>query len=666
MTLPAPKLDDRSFQDLVDDAKRYIQERCPEWTDHNVSDPGVTLVEAFAWMTDLLLYRLNRVPERVQIKFLDMIGLTLFPPSAATVGVDFRLTGPQEETVMVPAGTVVSTSRVAGAAPIEFTTVDDLEIDVADVAFVGTGDREGARENLTTRLGLTDDGFEMFSNEPQVGDALYVGFSRTVARHSVELRFGVIRGAGAGIRTQAPPIIWEAHVDGDWVACDWTDHTRGFNVDGTVQVHIPAGHQSVPVDGGDPVGMIRCRVKGITASERAREGMTPYQSSPQLVRVAGHVIGATVDAVNARFVESEILGESRGVSGQEFQLQHAPVVISDEAFLVTVARPLLDDEVETDGHDLPRTPAKEWEHETWELVSTFAESGPDDRHFVLDRATGTLRFGPMIREEDGSPRFYGATPAKGSVIRVPRYRVGGGRRGNVTAGAIQVLRTSVPSISSVANRLHGTGGADGETVEEGTARGPIELRARNRAVTTEDFELLTREADPQIRRARCIQDEDEPHAVRVLMVPAVGAPGRQLSLDDLEPSAETCERVQRYLDERRLVGTRVRPEPPEYAGLRGTGADRRRGAPRLVGRPRRRVAGALCPLRPAGRWPGRSRLGVRSGDPHRRGVRCAAACGGRRCRGVGGDRLLRLSGRDRRRGHGDHDGALPESARALA
>ena len=64
MSLPAPKLDDRSFQDLVDEAKRYIQERCPEWTDHNVSDPGVTLIEAFAWMTDLLLYRLNRVPER--------------------------------------------------------------------------------------------------------------------------------------------------------------------------------------------------------------------------------------------------------------------------------------------------------------------------------------------------------------------------------------------------------------------------------------------------------------------------------------------------------------------------------------------------------------------------------------------------------------------------
>ena len=454
MTLPAPRLDDRSFQDLVDDAKRYIQERCPEWTDHNVSDPGVTLVEAFAWMTDLMLYRLNRVPDRVQIKFLDMIGLTLFPPSAATVGVDFRLTAEQEDTVTVPAGTVVSTRRKPGDAPIEFTTVDELSIDVANVVFVGTGDRDGVSQNLTNRLGLADRGTAIFSSEPKVGDSLYIGFAQAVARHAVELRFTVVRGGGAGIRTEAPPIVWEALVDGDWVVCDWTDHTRGFNVDGTVEVHIPAGHQTQAVEDSsvERVGMIRCRVKGITATERARDRMTNYQSSPEVISVTGHVIGATVDAVNARFVESEILGESRGVSGQEFQLQHAPVVISDEAFLVTVARPVLADEIESDGHDLPRQAAEEWEHETWELVSTFAESGPDDRHFVLDRATGIVRFGPMIRQEDGSPRFYGARPAKGSVIRVPRYRVGGGRRGNVAPGTVQVLRSSIPSISSVTNR----------------------------------------------------------------------------------------------------------------------------------------------------------------------------------------------------------------------
>ena len=84
MPLPAPNLDDRRFQDLVDDAKRLVQRRCPEWTDHNVSDPGVTLIETFAYMVDQVLYRLNRVPERSYVTFLELMGVELFAAVGGT------------------------------------------------------------------------------------------------------------------------------------------------------------------------------------------------------------------------------------------------------------------------------------------------------------------------------------------------------------------------------------------------------------------------------------------------------------------------------------------------------------------------------------------------------------------------------------------------------
>lgn len=103
MPLPSPNLDDRRFQQFVDDAKRYIQQRAPEWTDHNVSDPGVTLVETVAHMADQIVYRLNRVPDKNHLAFLDLVGITLFPPSAARTDVTFWLSAPQEDAILVPA-----------------------------------------------------------------------------------------------------------------------------------------------------------------------------------------------------------------------------------------------------------------------------------------------------------------------------------------------------------------------------------------------------------------------------------------------------------------------------------------------------------------------------------------------------------------------------------
>src|ERR1700712_408070 len=126
MALPAPALDDRRFQDLVDDAKRLVQQRCPEWTDHNVSDPGVPLIELFAWMTEQVIYRVNRVPDRLHTTFLDLLGVTTFPATAARVPQTFWLSAPQPATVVVPGGTQVATPRPPSGDPVVFTTTDDL------------------------------------------------------------------------------------------------------------------------------------------------------------------------------------------------------------------------------------------------------------------------------------------------------------------------------------------------------------------------------------------------------------------------------------------------------------------------------------------------------------------------------------------------------------
>ena len=95
MTLQTPKLDDRKFQDIVSEARSKIPLYCPKWTDYNLSDPGITVIEMFAWMVDMLLYRLNRVPDKNYIKFMDMIGIRLEPPKPAVVDVTFRLSVPQ-------------------------------------------------------------------------------------------------------------------------------------------------------------------------------------------------------------------------------------------------------------------------------------------------------------------------------------------------------------------------------------------------------------------------------------------------------------------------------------------------------------------------------------------------------------------------------------------
>ena len=93
VSLPVPNLDDRKFQDIVDEAKRLIPSFCPEWTNHNLSDPGVALIELFAWMTEMTLFRLNQVPDAFYTRMLNLLGFEPFPASAARTAVDVLAVG---------------------------------------------------------------------------------------------------------------------------------------------------------------------------------------------------------------------------------------------------------------------------------------------------------------------------------------------------------------------------------------------------------------------------------------------------------------------------------------------------------------------------------------------------------------------------------------------
>lgn len=542
MTLPLPNLDDRRFQDLVDDAKRLVQQRCPEWTDHNVSDPGVTLIETFAFMVDQLLYRLNRVPDRLYVAFLELIGTTLFPPTAAVVDATFWLSARQPETVRVAAGTEISTLRTEADEAITFETVTDLEIPPRTLRYVAN---QPLDEQVYGRPEALADGesFTCFHERPRPGDVLLLGLDEPAPHCAIDFRFDC-SVQGVGVDPLFPPLVWEAWDGSGWARCDLDrDGTGGLNRPGDVVVHVPGSHVSSLID-GQRAGWVRCRVVD------PEEGFPFYSASPTVRKASAFTAGGTVTAMHAELVRDEIVGISEGVPGQRFQLARRPVIGGDDRFEVEVAV----------GHG--------WE--TWREVSSFAQFGADDHVLQLDRTLGEIRFGPAVRERDGTLTQYGAVPPKGVPLRVRRYRTGGGPAGNVSAGALRVIRKPIPFIDSVQNRRAAAGGIAGETVDQAKLRGPLLLRTRDRAVTSGDYEYLARTIAPDVARVHCVAAGDGADAggMRLLVVPAAAsADDGRIRFEDLVPSEEVLVRITDYLDERRMVGARLAVEPPFYQGV---------------------------------------------------------------------------------------------------
>jgi predicted phage baseplate assembly protein len=506
----------------------------------------VALIELFAWMTEMILYRVNQVRDRLYVKFLELVGIELFSASPARTDLLFTLAAPSAEPIRIPGGTQVGTERGQGEEQIVFMTDDDLHL--VQPSLVACLSRSSGRyEDHTEDLRLPGSQVSCFPSL-RPGDAVYLGFANSLAGNLVRLDVTVGGVDAPGIDPRRPPRAWQS-----WDGTDWRearilgDTSEGFNASGQVTLLLSPRHEALAI-GAVRAHWLRCKLVEVVA------GQPPYHVSPMLDTVEPVGLGGAVAAHHAEPAPTELLGTSDGRPGQTFEVRRAPVLARRSGETVQVVPPR-------------REPRREPEAANWTEVADFADAGPDDRVFTWNGATGEIRFGPGVTGRDGRVQQFGAVPDEDAQIFVTGYRHGGGRRGNVGAGKLSVLLTSIPSVESVRNLDPATGGVDAETVENAKVRGPLYLRGGHRAVTAADFERLTLEAAPGVARARCLPPTGPGEPVRLLIVPRVEIEPERLVLEDLALPESLEGRIKGFLDERRLLTTRVLLDVPSYQGV---------------------------------------------------------------------------------------------------
>lgn len=206
-------------------------------------------------------------------------------------------------------------------------------------------------------------------------------------------------------------------------------------------------------------------------------------------------------------LNNEVLGSSNSELNQSFFTTHSPILLNPQ---LEVQEPQMPSEAEQrllrqQAGDQAITPVLDdlgrvesvWIR--WQQVPDFYASGPNDRHYVVDYQTGEIRFG------NGQA---GMIPSRGrNNIRLVRYQIGGGRRGNRPAETIVELKTTIPYLDGVSNWEAAKGGSDQESLERVKERAPLQIRHRDRAVTAQDFEDLTYEASTEVARVKVITPE---------------------------------------------------------------------------------------------------------------------------------------------------------------
>jgi hypothetical protein len=582
MPLPTPILDDRSWQQLRDELVRRIPVYTPEWTDHNASDPGITLLELFAFLGENLLFRFNQIPESTRLEFLRLLQVPMRSAQPSTAMLGFTLSAAGE--VLVPIGTEVKAGSVSFQTrdevkvwPLEARAVarsvsakpeegSDAEIYAAVALDARALDESSAAYYVSTVLGTdpTEPGFQPVDFGQTVDGILWVAVLGTDTTDIARLADAVVNLGitpdpvvlsmdevdpcpGEGDAAPTDEVVWEvstAELRGDApvyrALAVVGDTTRGLAQEGVVRLRLP--HDVT--------------VPGLPAVDDALAGtgdFPPVLDDEELAanllfwirgyqrrsdRPLGSMlwVGANAAAVRqVRTARTELMGTGDGGADQTYPLVYRPVLADT---LVV--------EVEEPGG---------WTG--WTRVDDFAGSGRNDRVYTLDPEAGRVRFGDGTR---------GRVPQIGERIRAREYDYGGGAAGNVAAKAI----TRVSGVAGVkaSNPRPAQGGADAETVEDAVERIPAELRRHDRAVTAGDFrELALATPGAGVGRAEVLPLFHPPTritaaagVVSVVVWPQEDAAHPNAPMPDRDLLRAVCA----YLDARRLVTTELYVIPPTY------------------------------------------------------------------------------------------------------
>ncbi len=519
MPLKDPVIDDRKYADILAEIRtripRYTPEWKPQWNDLNDSDPGMILAQTFAWLSEMLLFRMQRVPELNYVKFLQLIGIELLPALPARAEVTFTVADAAvTPTVNVPPRTQVTATGDDGR-PIVFETEQPLTAVACALTAVQTYDAAVWEDVTPLNAQPSPPGFQPFGEMPREDGALVLGFA-------------------FGRNYPTPDVMPPIPIDLAVFAAEPEGAPRVSQCDGSeARAHASAQIKWEGFDTKqprDPLFWIRARL--------VRE---QYERPPSLLAVRTN----TVRVLQAQTVLGEILGGTSGARNQAFQLQNTPVIKGTLTIEINEGRT---------GDERP-----------WTIVDDLFGSLPTDEHLAVNWATGEVRIG------DGD---HGQVPVANpdnpdTNVVAAAYRYGGGKRGNVAAGAIASILTPVPNIdgAKTTNLFEAAGGTDEERLEDARVRARQTLRARERAVSVDDFEALARQGG-NVRRAKAIPlahpgfpGVQVPGAITIIIVPDSNAPNPQ-------PSDGLLRTVCEYLDARRLLTTELYVVGPRYVRVR--------------------------------------------------------------------------------------------------